>query len=160
MVLAELRPELTHPALPVLPPRPERSNTTMTTTEAPCPHCPDGHKRPDHQPWAAWVTEARDGDRQPTTIHISRSDGSHVAESDAEWIRDVLNGRACSAHETCAECEEPFTPEPGNLTGFCSWACFDVKPRPNAPEAFRVLALGADTPMVRAIDTEKAANHA
>lgn len=56
-----------------------------------------------------------------------------------------------AATETCAQCREPFTPEPGNTTGFCSWECFDVLPRPNAPEAFRVLVLGADTPMVRAL---------
>jgi hypothetical protein len=65
----------------------------------PCPHCPDGHQRPDRRPWAAWVTEARDRDRQPTTIHVCRSDGAHVAEEDAQWIRDVLNGRACRKHE-------------------------------------------------------------
>lgn len=59
-----------------------------------CPHCPDGHTPPDHgQPWAAWVTDQRDGDGQPTAIHIARTGGSHVAESDAEWIRRRLNGQ-------------------------------------------------------------------
>lgn len=58
-----------------------------------CPHCPDGHKRPDRQPWSAWVSEARDGDGQPMTIHVARSNGAHVAESDAQWIREQLNDR-------------------------------------------------------------------
>jgi hypothetical protein len=58
-----------------------------------CPHCPDGHKPPDRQPWSAWITEDRDGDGQPTTIHVARSNGAHVAESDAQWIRERLNDR-------------------------------------------------------------------
>ncbi len=59
-----------------------------------CPHCPDGHTPPDRgsQPWSAWVGPERDGDGQPTTIHVARSAGAHVAESDAEWIRARLNG--------------------------------------------------------------------
>lgn len=59
-----------------------------------CPHCPDGHTPPDHgQPWGAYVGPERDGDGQPTTIHVARTAGAHVAESDAQWIYDVLNGR-------------------------------------------------------------------
>lgn len=68
----------------------------MTDPIAPlenCVHCPDGHKRPDRQSWSAWVTDDRDGDGQPTTIHVARSNGAHVAESDAEWIRERLNPR-------------------------------------------------------------------
>ncbi|MEV8398794.1 hypothetical protein [Streptomyces niveus] len=58
-----------------------------------CPHCPDGHTPPDggSQPWGAYVSSERDGDGQPTTIHVARSGGAHVAESDAQWIRDRLN---------------------------------------------------------------------
>ncbi|MFI1580044.1 hypothetical protein [Embleya sp. NPDC020630] len=57
-----------------------------------CTHCPDGHTPPDHgQPWGAWVGPERDGDGQPTTIHVARSAGAHVTESDAEWIRARLN---------------------------------------------------------------------
>lgn len=57
------------------------------------PHCPDGHTPPTggSQPWSAWVGPERDGDGQPTTIHVARSAGAHVAESDAQWIRDRLN---------------------------------------------------------------------
>jgi hypothetical protein len=63
-------------------------------TDTPCPHCPDGHTPPDSgsQPWAAYLSTARDGDGQPTTIHVCRTGGAHVAESDAQWIRDRLNG--------------------------------------------------------------------
>jgi hypothetical protein len=57
-----------------------------------CAHCPDGHTPPDHgQPWGAHVGPERDGDEQPTTIHIARAAGAHVAESDAEWVRNRLN---------------------------------------------------------------------
>ncbi|MFJ7999009.1 hypothetical protein ACIQ7D_17935 [Streptomyces sp. NPDC096310] len=59
-----------------------------------CPHCPDGHTLPDggSQPWHAHVSDDRDGDGQPTQIIVARSAGAHVAESDAEWIRQRLNG--------------------------------------------------------------------
>ncbi|MEU8723547.1 hypothetical protein [Streptomyces antimycoticus] len=58
-----------------------------------CEHCPDGHTPADSgsQPWSAWVGPERDGDGQPTTIHVARSAGAHVAEADAEWIRARLN---------------------------------------------------------------------
>lgn len=59
----------------------------------PCPHCPDGHQRPDWGRWSVLVSEAGDGDGQPVTIHVARPDGAHVAEADAEWIRAMLNGR-------------------------------------------------------------------
>lgn len=58
-----------------------------------CPHCPDGHQPPEHgQPWGAWIGPERDGDGQPTTIHVARTAGAHVAESDAQWVRERLNG--------------------------------------------------------------------
>ncbi|MFJ2882457.1 hypothetical protein ACIQGT_13930 [Streptomyces sp. NPDC093108] len=59
-----------------------------------CRHCPDGHTPADRgsQPWGVWVGSQRDGDGQPTIIHVARSGGAHVAESDAEWIRARLNG--------------------------------------------------------------------
>lgn len=43
---------------------------------------------------------------------------------------------ATPTFHVCAECRQPYTPEPHNRTGFCSWGCFDVTERPNAPEAF------------------------
>lgn len=59
-----------------------------------CAHCPDGHTLPDggSQPWGVYVSSERDGDGQPTQITVARSAGAHVAESDAEWIRQKLNG--------------------------------------------------------------------
>lgn len=62
-----------------------------------CPHCPDGHAPADggSQLWSAWVSpKGKDGDGQPLMITVCRSGGAHVAESDAQWIRDKLNGRA------------------------------------------------------------------
>jgi hypothetical protein len=38
-----------------------------------------------------WVGPERDHDGQPTTLHVSRNQGSHVAESDAEWLRGVIH---------------------------------------------------------------------
>jgi hypothetical protein len=61
-----------------------------------CPHCPDGHTPPTggSQPWGAFISSDRDADGQPVQIIVMRSAGAHVAESDAEWVRRVLNGRA------------------------------------------------------------------
>ncbi|MFJ6566632.1 hypothetical protein ACIQNU_04380 [Streptomyces sp. NPDC091292] len=59
-----------------------------------CEHCPDGHTPADSgtQPWGVYVAVDRDGDGQPTHLIVARSGGAHVAESDAQWIRDRLNG--------------------------------------------------------------------
>lgn len=64
------------------------------TADMTCPHCPDGHTPPTggSQPWSAWVDSIRDGDGQPMQITVARSAGAHVAESDAQWIRERLNG--------------------------------------------------------------------
>jgi hypothetical protein len=53
--------------------------------------------------------------------------------------------------QLCRECGQPYTPTPENTSGFCSWDCFDVKPRPNAAEAFHGF-LGPGVTMTR-IDT-------
>jgi hypothetical protein len=55
-----------------------------------CPHCEPQHSNPWTKPWAAYVSDARDGDGQPTTLHVLPTDGSHIAESDAEWLRQVI----------------------------------------------------------------------
>ena len=59
-----------------------------------CEHCPDGHTPADQgsQPWGVYVGPERDGDGQPMQIIVARSAGAHVAESDAQWVRDRLNG--------------------------------------------------------------------
>ncbi|MGV2914562.1 hypothetical protein [Streptomyces alfalfae] len=74
----------------------EEEAPAAAEASADCPHCPDGHTLPDggSQPWSAWVGPERDGDGQPMTIHVARSAGAHVAESDAEWVRSRLNGDA------------------------------------------------------------------
>ncbi len=73
-----------------------------------CDHCPDGHTPADQgsQPWNAHVGPERDGDGQPTTIHVARSAGAHVAESDADWIRQRLN-----------PADDPRKPQPQPFTG-------------------------------------------
>lgn len=55
-----------------------------------CSHCPDGHADPRRKPWSVWVGPERDGDGQPTTLHVAPSSGAHVAESDAEWLRELI----------------------------------------------------------------------
>jgi len=65
-----------------------------------CPHCPDGHKV--HQPWGAWVRPHRDSDGQPVSITVMPSAGAHVAESDAEWIRELLNHHDLDADHAVA----------------------------------------------------------
>lgn len=69
-----------------------------TTTPAPdgddravCEHCPDGHSDPTTRPWAAFVASERDSDGQPTHLHVAPTAGQHVAESDAQWVRGLLN---------------------------------------------------------------------
>lgn len=56
-----------------------------------CPHCPDGHPDPASRPWGVFVAAERDGDGQPTHLHVAPTAGQHVAESDAEWVRQQLN---------------------------------------------------------------------
>lgn len=75
-----------------------------------CKHCPDGHTPSDggSQSWSVWVGPERDGDGQSTTLHVARSAGAHVAESDAEWIRQRLNPVNEADHCPPAA---PLTPE-------------------------------------------------
>lgn len=53
----------------------------------------------------------------------------------------------------CLECKEPYEPEPQNTSGFCSWECFDVKPRANAPEVLLGF-LGDGVTMTRVDDDD------
>ena len=59
---------------------------------ADCEHCIDGHRSPLSRPWAAWVGAERDSDGQPTHVRVAPTAGQHVAESDAEWLRDLIRG--------------------------------------------------------------------
>ncbi|MFC6080997.1 hypothetical protein [Sphaerisporangium aureirubrum] len=82
--------------------------TPGTAAAAECPHCPDGHARPLSRSWGVYVAATRDGDGQPTTIHVARSDGSHVAESDAAWIRQLIDGDQTSASQIVGELLGPL----------------------------------------------------
>lgn len=62
-----------------------------------CRHCPDGHDNPRSKPWGVHVASTRDGDSQPTTLHVAPSNGSHVAESDADWLRSLIRGDSADA---------------------------------------------------------------
>jgi hypothetical protein len=81
-----------------------------------CPHCPDGHRDPLTRPWAVYVTTVLDGDGQPNSLIVGPTNCAHVAESDAEWLRDLIRNakRAAPAPEvrptisgvcTCSRCE-------------------------------------------------------
>ncbi|MFC7794631.1 hypothetical protein [Streptomyces cinereoruber] len=94
--LLEAKDCMVRAALDAPPPAAEPEQPDMT-----CPHCPDGHTPPNRgsQPWGAYLGPERDGDGQPTTIHVLRAGGAHVAESDAQWVlgrisRDARRHRA------------------------------------------------------------------
>lgn len=59
-------------------------------TQPPCPHCPDGHRDPTSRPWGVFVASDRDADGQPTHLYVAPSGGAHVAESDAEWLWNLI----------------------------------------------------------------------
>lgn len=60
-----------------------------------CPHCEDGHEPPWRRAWAVWVGPERDADSQPVTLHVEKTGCQHVAEADAQWLREVIaNARA------------------------------------------------------------------
>lgn len=73
-----------------------------------CPHCPDGHDSPLRKPWGVYIAPARDGDGQPTTLHVAPSNGAHVAESDAEWLRALIDGDQTSASQIVDEILAPL----------------------------------------------------
>lgn len=56
----------------------------MTET---CPHCPDGPKRRN---WTIYVSPEKDHDKQPIFLCVVKSNGAHVSESDAEWLRQLI----------------------------------------------------------------------
>lgn len=56
-----------------------------------CPTCGDGHDHPARKPWAVFVLPINPGDDKPRTLAVGKTDGSHVHESDAEWVRQVLS---------------------------------------------------------------------
>lgn len=79
-------------------PCPTRQTLDTAATLADCPHCDPDHRTPWTGSWGAFIPTGRDRDDQPTTIHLMRPDGSHVAERDATWVRDVLRAAAEEHH--------------------------------------------------------------
>jgi hypothetical protein len=63
-----------------------------------CPHCPDGHDDPNNKPWAVYVAPERDLDGEPVRLHAMPTEGGHVSESDAEWLRQVIRDAKASRH--------------------------------------------------------------
>lgn len=63
--------------------------TTQPET-TPCEFCPDGHRDPRKRHWGVYVGPERDGDGQPTTLHVMISNGAHVAGSDADWLWKLI----------------------------------------------------------------------
>jgi hypothetical protein len=55
-----------------------------------CPHCDGGHRSPWRRPWAVFVTTKLDRDGQPNSLIVGPSNCAHVAESDAEWLRELI----------------------------------------------------------------------
>lgn len=58
--------------------------------QEPCPHCPDGHQDPSRVPWSVRLGPVRDSDGQPMQLIVERTQGSHVAESDVEWLWQLI----------------------------------------------------------------------
>lgn len=63
----------------------------LSPTSGTCEFCPDGHRDPGSKPMAVWVGSERDKDGQPTTLHVTYAAGHHVSETEAEWLRGVIN---------------------------------------------------------------------
>jgi transcriptional regulator with XRE-family HTH domain len=61
----------------------------MTDRER-CPHCLDGHQDPRRVPWAVYLDRERDSSGQPTRLAVYRAGGGHVAQSDADWLRQLI----------------------------------------------------------------------
>lgn len=61
-----------------------------------CEHCPDGHPDPAKRPWSVWVTETR-VDGEPPYLMVAPADSTHVSESDAQWLRELISKRRPSA---------------------------------------------------------------
>ena len=62
----------------------------MSEYGKPCPHCSDGHERPFTHPWSVSVGPQRDSDGQPLYLMVGKAGLQHVAEEDAEWLRQLM----------------------------------------------------------------------
>lgn len=55
-----------------------------------CPHCSPFHGDPNNRAWGVFVGPQRDGDGQPVFLYVCPSNGAHVSDSDAQWLREVI----------------------------------------------------------------------
>jgi len=55
-----------------------------------CLHCSPTHTRPESRPWGVYVAPERDGDDQPTHLVVMPTNGAHVAQSDADWLWQII----------------------------------------------------------------------
>jgi hypothetical protein len=55
-----------------------------------CPHCSPTHERPESRPWGVYVAPDR-ADGQPTHLVAAPSNGAHVAQSDADWLNQLIS---------------------------------------------------------------------
>lgn len=79
----------------------------MTAPErADCPHCDPEHRDPTSRPWNVRVGPERDSDGQPVYLYAQPTNGAHVAESDAEWLWQLIRS---------AQSNEPTLTEYGQL---------------------------------------------
>lgn len=57
-----------------------------------CPHCSPTHGSPNRCAWGVRVDGKVDGDGQPTRLIVQPTDGSHVAQADADWLYTLMRG--------------------------------------------------------------------
>ena len=55
-----------------------------------CPFCFPHHEEPTSRAWGVYVAGEVDGDGQPTHLRVGPSDGSHVAQADADWLWHLI----------------------------------------------------------------------
>lgn len=64
-----------------------------------CPHCDPEHGDPRQKSWGVRVGPWVDGDDQPTYLLVQPSDGAHVAQSDAEWLWQLIRDHGAPASD-------------------------------------------------------------
>lgn len=73
-----------------------------------CPHCPDGHRDPAKANWGVFVASERDHDGQPTHLRVEKVNGSHVADSDADWLWQLIRWATTDGEESCEPVHRPL----------------------------------------------------
>lgn len=58
-----------------------------------CPHCDPEHDDPASRSWGVYVHPSRNGDGRPFSLVVAPSGGSHVAQSDADWLWDLIRNQ-------------------------------------------------------------------